>query len=295
MSVRELGLLVALGALWGASFIFIRVAVPALGPFVLVEMRVGLATVALIVYAVLAKKALKARHRWKEFILLGALNAAIPFTFISAAELKLTASLGAILNSTTPLFGALVAALWLGDAFTTRKVVGLLFGVAGVVVLVGWSPMTLDLALFLAVGASLTGALFYGIGSVYAKKNFGGIPPLGMAVGQLAGASVVMLPLAALDVPGEVPSPVVVVSLLSLALLSTAAAYLIYFRLLASVGPTKTLTVTFLVPVFGVLFGAILLDEPVGVGTVLGLVIILASLVFVNEVRLKRPPDDAAP
>ncbi|MGH3089405.1 MAG: DMT family transporter [Rubrobacteraceae bacterium] len=288
MSIKDLGLLTALGALWGASFIFIRVAAPALGPFALVEFRVFLAAAALAIYALVIGKALKIRHRWKGFLLLGGLNAAIPFTLISAAQLELTASFGAILNSTTPLFGALVAAVWIGDPLTTRKILGLVLGILGVAVLVGWSPMPVTLALALAVSASLTAALFYGIGSVYAKRNFTGIPPLGLAIGQLSGAAAVTMPVAAMDAPREVPSLVVAASVLALALLSTAVAYLIYFRLIASVGPTKTLTVTFLVPVFGVFLGALLLNEPVGGGTLTGLAIILASVFLVNEVRFRE-------
>ncbi len=288
VSLRDLGLLTALGALWGASFIFIRVAATPLGPFALVEFRVFIAALALAVYAIFLGKSLGIRNRWKGFILLGGLNAAMPFTLISAAQIELTASFGAILNSTTPLFGAMVAAIWIGERLTARKILGLVMGVVGVAVLVGWSSMPITLALVLAVGASLTASLFYGIGSVYAKRNFTGILPLGLAIGQLSGAALVVLPAAALDAPTEVPSLPVAASVLALALLSTAVAYLIYFRLIASVGPTKTLTVTFLVPVFGVFLGAIVLGESIGGGTLAGLAIILASVFLVNEVRLKK-------
>ncbi|AHY46077.1 EamA-like transporter family [Rubrobacter radiotolerans] len=299
MSLREFGMLLALGALWGASFVFIRVAAPALGPFVLVEGRVALASLALVAYlAVIGGLATlrPVRERWRGFLLLGTLNAAVPFVLISVAQLRLTASFGAILNSTTPLFAAVIGAVWLGDALTARKVVGLVFGIAGVAVLVGWSPIPVDALLFLAVLASLGAALFYGIGGSYAKKSFAGIPPLAMAVGQLGGAAVVVAPFAGAEAAtgGADLSAVVVASMLALALVSTAAAYLIYFRLLASVGPTKTLTVTLLVPVFGTFFGAALLAEPFGGGTLPGLVMILASVLFVNEVRFGKSPKQPA-
>jgi drug/metabolite transporter (DMT)-like permease len=288
VSLKDLGLLTALGALWGASFVLIRVAAPVLGPFALVEFRVLLAAAALAVYAIFLGKTLGIRKRWKGFILLGALNVAIPFSLISVAQLELTASFGAILNSTAPLFGAIVAAVWIGDPFTPRKVFGLVMGIVGVGVLVGWSPLPLTLALVLAVLALLTASLFYGIGSVYAKRNFTGMPPLGLAIGQLSGASLVVLPAAVAGFPREAPPVPVVASVLALALLSTAVAYLIYFRLIASVGPTKTLTVTFLVPVFGVFLGSLVLDEPIGGGTLFGLAIILASVFLVNEVRFRK-------
>lgn len=296
MSLRELGLLVTLGALWGGSFIFIRVSAAALGPFTLVEARVGIAVLVLFGYALALGAAgglNSVRKRWRGFLLLGALNAAIPFVLISAAQIELTASFGAILNSTTPMFGAIVAAVWLGDAMTVRKAAGLLLGIVGVGVLVGWSPIPLSAVVLLSIGASLVASLFYGLGSAYAKQSFRGIPSVGMAVGQLGGAAVVTLPFALYDV-GDVRvgdlSGAVIASVLGIALLSTSLAYLIYFRLLASVGPTKTLTVTFLVPAFGVILGALLLNEPIGGGTLPGLAIILASLLLVNEIRIKSGP-----
>src|SRR5215217_2088838 len=141
MATRDLGALFVLGALWGGSFIFIRVAAPVLGPFVLMDLRVLLAAVALILYAVAASRLPKLRYRWREFLVLGTLNAAIPFTLIAASEIELTASLAAILNSTTPLFTAVVAAAWIKDGLTVRRAVGLALGLVGVVVLVGWTPV----------------------------------------------------------------------------------------------------------------------------------------------------------
>jgi drug/metabolite transporter (DMT)-like permease len=259
MEARDLRALLLLGALWGASFLFIEVAVPTLGPVLLVDLRVLLAAGALVLCAVAVGSLPALRARWKEFLFLGGLNAAAPFTLIATSQLNLTASLAAILNSTTPLFGAVVAAVWIGEALTVRKAVGLLLGVAGVAVLVGLDPVPLSGVVLLAVGASLLAALCYALGGVYAKRTFSGVSPLGMGIGQQTGAAVILLPPAVATLPGELPSLAVVLSVLGLALLSTAVAYLLYFRLITSVGPTKTLTVTFLVPVFGVLFGVLLL------------------------------------
>ncbi len=289
MNVRDLGALFLLGALWGGSFVFIRVAVPTLGPALLMELRVFLAAAALVLYAAAVVRLGGFRSRWKQFLVLGGLNAALPFTLIAAAEINLSASLAAILNSTTPLFTAVVAALWIGESLTARKIAGLLLGVAGVTVLVGWNQQPVSGAVVLSVCASLAAALAYGLGGVYAKPAFSGVPPLTMAVGQQAAAAAILLPLAAATLPGETPSLTVVFSVLALALLSTALAYLLYFRLIVNVGPTKTLTVTFLVPVFGVLFGVLLLGEPFGPGTLLGMGIILASVALVACVRLGVP------
>jgi drug/metabolite transporter (DMT)-like permease len=280
---------------WGAAFLFIRVAVPALGPFPLVELRVGLAAVALILYVFAVGGMPKIRRRWRSFLVLGFLNTALPFSLISAAEIHLTASLAAILNSTTVMFTAIVAAVWMGDALTTRKLVGIVLGIVGVTVLVGWDPTPLNGVVLLSVAAMLFASLSYALGATYTKHSFSGIPPIGMAIGQLTAASALLLPLSAVSLPEEVPSLTVALCVLALALLSTAVAYLIYFRLIENVGPTSTVTVTLLVPVFGLLFGVLLLDEPFGLGTLAGLGIILFSVVIITGVSLpKRDQRSAA-
>jgi drug/metabolite transporter (DMT)-like permease len=286
MRHKDLGALMLLGALWGGSFLFIRVAVPALGPFVLMELRVGLAVVALTLYAVAVGRLSKLRARWREFLIIGTVNTAIPFSLIAAAEIYLTASLAAILNSTTVLFTALVAAVWMGDPLTMRKVVGVILGIVGVAVLVGWDPIELSGVILLSVGAMLAASLSYALGAVYIKRTFKGIPPLSMSLGQLTGGAIILLPLAAASLPGERPSAAVTLCVLGLALLSTAVAYLLYFRLIENVGPTSTVTVTLLVPLFGLLFGVLLLDEPFGWGTLAGLAIILSSVTLVTGIGL---------
>jgi drug/metabolite transporter (DMT)-like permease len=294
MRPRDFAGLIVLGALWGGSFLFIRVAVPALGPFFLVELRVGLAAAALFLYALAAGRLPKIRHRWRSFAVLGFLNAAVPFCLISAAEIHLTASLAAILNSTTVMFTAMVAAVWMGDALTARKVVGIVAGIVGVAVLVGWDPVPLNGVVLLSVAAMLGGSLSYALGATYAKWSFSGIPPLGMAIGQQAAAAALLLPLSVAGVPARAPSLAVVLCLLGLALLSTALAYLIYFRLIENVGPTNTTTVTLLVPVFGLLFGVLLLDEPFGPGTLAGLGIILSSIVLITGIGRGRSKQKAS-
>lgn len=293
MRPRDLAALILLGAIWGSSFLFIRIAVPALGPFGLIEVRVALAATALTLYAVALRRTPKLRYRWRQFLVLGTFNAAIPFSSIAAAEIHLTASLAAILNSTTVLFTALVAAAWIGEALTTRKVVGIVVGIVGVAVLVGWDPIHLNTITLLSVGASLVASLSYATGGVYVKRAFTDVPPLTMSIGQQAAAAVVLLPLAALTVPEKAPSPAVAVSAVALALMCTAIAYLIYFRLITNVGPTRTLTVTFLSPAFGVLFGVLILDEPFGLGTLAGLGIILVSVALVTGIRIGRTKDKA--
>jgi drug/metabolite transporter (DMT)-like permease len=288
MRPRDFAGLAVLGALWGGSFLFIRVAVPALGPFLLVELRVGLAAAALLLYALAAGRLPKIHSRWRSFLVLGFFNAAVPFSLISAAEIHLTASLAAILNSTTVMFTAMVAAVWMGDPLTARKLVGIILGIVGVTVLVGWDPTPLNGVVLLSVAAMLVASFSYALGATYVKRAFSGIPPLGMAIGQLGAATVILLPPSVASFPREAPSFPVALCMLGLALLSTAAAYLIYFRLIENVGPTSTVTVTLLVPVFGLLFGVLLLDEPFGSGTLAGLAIILFSVVLITGLSLPK-------
>ena len=285
MTARDLLSLVLLGVLWGASFLFIRVAVPALGPFPLVEARVTLAALALLLYGVALGRLPKLRAHWRRFLVLGLVNSAIPFSLIAFAERELTASLAAILNSTTVLFTAVVAVLWTGEALTSGKLFGVVLGVVGVAVLVGWDPVPLTATVLLSVGAMLLASLSYALGATYAKRAFADLPPTTMAVGQQAGAAAILLVPAAVSLPERSVSVVVGLAVLGLALLSTAVAYLLYFRLIENVGPTSTVTVTFLVPVFGLLFGVVLLDEPFGVGTLLGLATVLLSVAFVTGFR----------
>ena len=282
MSPRDVVALTVLGALWGASFLFIRVAVPSLGPVLLMELRLGIAAATLAIIAAAVGRLPKARARWKQFLFLGAVNAAIPFTLIAAAEIYLTASLAAILNSTTVMFTAIVSAVWMGDPLTARKAVGIVLGIFGVAALVGWDPVELNWAVLLSVAAILGASLSYAVGAVYVKRAFGGVPPLAMATGQLSAGAVVLLPLAAVSLPGEGPPFAAAISVLGLALLSTAVAYMLYFRLIENVGPTSTVTVTLLVPVFGLLFGVVLLGEPFGLGTLAGLGIVLFSVALVT-------------
>jgi drug/metabolite transporter (DMT)-like permease len=270
LTTRDLVALILLGALWGASFLFIRVAVPVFGPFPLVELRVAFAVVALLAYGAIIGRLPKLRAHWKRFLVLGLVNSAIPFSLIAFAEIELTASLAAILNSTTVRFTAVVAAVWTGEALTAGKAVGVVLGVTGVAALMGWDPVVLTGTVLLSIAAMLLASLSYALGATYAKRAFVDLPPLTMAVGQQAGAAMLLLVPAAASLPEQNLSVVAGLAVLGLALPSTAAAYLLYFRLIENVGPTSTVAVTFLVPVFGLIFGVLVLDEPFGRGHLWG-------------------------
>lgn len=284
---KDGGLLVLLASLWGASFLFMRVASAVLCPVVLIDLRVLIADLVLLLVAGVLRHRLRILHQWKAYLLLGALNAAIPFSLIAAAELSLDASWAAILNATTPLFTALVAYGWTHDPLTPRKLGGLALGIVGVAVLVGWNAHPITEHMIRAVGLSLTAALFYGIVGVFASRRFRGETPLTLAVGQQLAAGILLTPVAVFFLPHRLPGPSVIGSVLGLAVLSTSLGYLLYFRLIRQVGPVKTLGVTFLVPVFGVLWGWLFLHESVSIGTFMGLFVILFSVTMVTNIPLK--------
>lgn len=277
-------LLFAVAALWGASFMFIRVAVPALGPVALMEARVLIAGLVLLAIVIALRQQPAWRSDWKGYLVLGALSAAVPFTLIAAAELRITASLAAILNATTPLFTLLIGAARGQEILTPRRFRGVLVGVLGVGVVVGVGPLHLDASLFIGAGASLLAALLYAIGGVYARTRFATTAPTTVAAGQQLAAAVLLLPLSLVLPPSRQADLGVGVAVLLLGLACTALGFALFYRIMARLGPTGALSVTFLVPVFGLLWGSMFLDEHLTPGTALGLVIILAGVVLVARV-----------
>ncbi|MBY9077798.1 DMT family transporter [Paenibacillus sp. HN-1] len=293
MGRKDLFGLVLLALIWGSSFLFMRISSPVLGPVLTTELRVAIAAAALLLYARLAGIKLDIRGNWKAYLLLGGLNAALPFTLISAAELHLNASLAAILNATTPIFATLAAWWTGGERPGLNRAIGLVLGLGGVAVLVGWSPEPLDRAMIVSVLFSLGAALAYGFGGLYAARVGKGVPPLTVATGQQLGAAICLLPFLPAVPPREVPGALVILSILALALVCTAFAYLLYFRLIASIGPVKTVSVTFLVPVFGIFWGALFLKESIYLTTVAGLAVILAGIALISG-RVRKPGEKTA-
>jgi drug/metabolite transporter (DMT)-like permease len=288
MTIRNWGYLLLLGAIWGASYLFLRIATPVLGAFVVSALRVVIAAAALCLYAAARQQLPDLRAHWRALLILGGINAALPFVVIAWATAQLNASMASILNATTPLFTALIAALWIREPLGWSRIAGLLLGLTGVAILVGWSPLGMSSGVLLGVAGSLIGAIAYAVGGVYAKVRFRNVPALGMAIGQQAAASIWLIPLGAATWTASSPAWSVIGSILGLSLLSTAFGYLIYFDLMERVGPTNTLSVTFLVPVFGTFWGVIFLDEPLRLSLIVGMLTILAGIFLVTGLH-QRP------
>lgn len=275
MGPRDLVDLLVLGAIWGASFLFMRVAAPEFGAIPLIAARVGIAAVFLVL--VLARRSGLDRlfPNAPRLTLLGAVNSAIPFSLFAYAVLFVTAGFASVLNATAPLFGALVAFVWLRDRPAPARIAGLIVGFSGVLILV-WGRLSVasdDGGV--AVLAGLTAAVLYGISANYAKKRMSDIDPLVIATGSLIAATVLLAPLAFLYWPATPPTRVSWLSATLLGVFCTGIAYILYFRLLSRIGPAKTLAVTYLIPAFGVLWGHLFLHESVSTSMIAGCAVIL--------------------
>ena len=283
--------LLTLAALWGGSFAFIRVAVPALGPAWLAWARVALAFIALFAVALARRDLPSLSAHWRGYLILGAVNSALPFALYAFAEQYVTASTAAILNATSPFFGALGGAIWLGEPLGARRLAGMGLGLAGVVLLVGWQPEPWTVGLLAGIFACLGAALCYGAGGVYAKARMASAPSFAIALYSLLAATIVLAPGLAFTPLPATPTPLVAANVLALALAATAVAYLIYFRLIRDVGPSRALTVTFLIPPFGLLWGVAFLDEKLTANTLSGCALILAGTWF--ALRSSPPASDS--
>jgi drug/metabolite transporter (DMT)-like permease len=275
VKTRDLIDLLVLGAIWGASFLFMRVAAPEFGAIPLIAARVGIAAIFLIMVLAQRGGLLHLYPNAARLTLLGAVNSAIPFSLFAYAVLSVTAGFASVLNATAPLFGALVAFIWLRDRPAPTRIAGLVVGFAGVLVLVWGRLSVASDGGGVAVLAGLSAAVLYGISANYAKKRMSDIDPFVIATGSLIAATVLLFPLALLYWPATPPSRLSWVSAILLGVICTGVAYILYFRLLSRIGPSKTLAVTYLIPAFGVLWGHLLLHEPVTTSMVVGCAVIL--------------------
>lgn len=273
-----------LAAVWGGSFLLMRVAVPEFGPIWLIELRVLLASLVLLPLVVHQGLWAMGCRYWRELLITGALNSAVPFVLLAYTALSLPSGFTSILNATAPLFGAGIALVGLKEQFSKRQLVGLAMGFTGVVVLLGRQPAALSGGFLLAAIAGLSAALMYATAAPYARKHLSHLPALVITTGSQVAATVVLLPLLPFSVPSAMPSTQSMLAVLALALLSTAFAYMLYFRLIAIMGATRALTVGYLIPLFAMLWGALLLGEVITAAMGLGCGLILLGTAIANQV-----------
>ncbi|MBI4756979.1 MAG: DMT family transporter, partial [Betaproteobacteria bacterium] len=230
------------------------------------------------------RRGLAARAHWRHYLVMGLINSALPFLLFAYAAQTLSASLLSILNSTAPIFGAVVAALWLRTPVSRPAMAGLALGLAGVVLLVGGGVSVAERGVPAALAAALVAPLCYALASAYAKTTSAAVEPFDNAHGSMWAAALLVLPLMPLAPMRHVPAAGDWLAVALLGVVCTGAAYLMYFRLIRDVGPVRALSVTFLIPVFGVLWGALFLGEPVGWSLLLGGALVLMGTALTNGV-----------
>ena len=283
MNAADTARLVALAAIWGASFIFLRIVTPVLGPVWTAEFRVLLGGLALLAWLRMIGFDPAFGRYWRAYVAVGAINAALPFTLFGFAAIHLPASILAILNSTSPMFDMLFGALFAGERVTAKKLLGLSAGALGVALVVRPGDMATGPMFGWAIGAALGACACYGMTGVVIRHFGKDAPPRGMAVGNQLAAAVILLPLLPLLPPTGMPTLVVAGNVLGLALLAGAVAYLLYFRLIADVGALRALTVTFLIPVFGTFWGWLFLNEALPAAAFAGGALIVAGTVLITR------------
>ncbi|BBB24833.1 DMT family transporter [Amphritea japonica] len=295
MNIKSLLQLCLLAALWGGSFLFMRVAAPVIGPAILIELRLLLAALFLLVVAFFLKRSLKLRRHWKHYSMLGWFNSALPFLLLAYAAQTLSASLLSILNATAPIWGTLLIAIRFNKPITLKVSIGLLAGVCGVGLLLGFDPTLVEEGSWIAITAALCAAFSYGIATCYAQ-GAGTVEPFANAHGSMWAGSLLLLPLLPFFPAQTSNEPQIIGSVLLLGVLCTGIAYLLYFKLIADIGAASALTVVFMVPLFGVLWGHLFLDELIGWHTVSGALIILFGVALVTgfsplKLWQKRSPE----
>ncbi|CCQ12830.1 Permease of the drug/metabolite transporter (DMT) superfamily [Pseudoalteromonas luteoviolacea B = ATCC 29581] len=278
--------LILLGAIWGGSFLFMRIAVPSLGPSYLIEFRVLFAALTLSLIAFVTRRAIKTSGLTQHYIILGLFNSALPFLLFAYAAQYVSASVLSVLNSTAPFWGVIIAAIWLKHEITLRTIVGCICGLLGVAALVNLQTLPSFEAL-LPILAALGATCCYGIASNYTKIA----PKVGTfdnAHGNLWASTVLVLPMLSFSPMPEMPTTNIFFAVLALGVVCTGIAYILYFKLIELLGAAQALTVTFLIPLFGILWGHVFLDEPIGPNTLIGALLVIMGVMLVTGVKVQQ-------
>lgn len=283
MTLRQFLLLTILAALWGGSFLFMRLSSPSLGPFVVTAARLYFASIFMVLIIKTTTEIKLRSLPWKKLCFVGLFNSAIPFTLFAYGEVHLSASLGSILNGTTPIFTALLATLYFHEKYRLMQSIGFVLGITGVIIIVGWHPVPLNFGNVSAIIACIVASFCYGIGGLFAATKIRGYPPLALAFGQLSTAAIMLTPFMLYTLPHQIPSTKIIISLFNLGIFCTGFAFLIYYYLIREMGASKTLTVSYIAPIFGMLWGFLFLGEQIHLTYVIGLVTILSGIFLISR------------
>lgn len=277
--------LMLLAAMWGSSFMFMRIAVPALGPGWMLEIRVLSATLFLFAVTRFMREPLHGRRHWKHYLVLGVFNTAVPFYAFAWASQALPASMLAIINSTAPLWAVIVGVIWRKKPITSRALLGLCCGVGGVALIVGMGNLGLKADAFVYVGVAMIASVCYAIASSYAEFAKS-VPPFANAHGSLWAAAILVtlfMPLSPLPVEW---TQTAVAAALTMGVLCSGVAYLLYYHLLSVIGAPSAMTVGYLIPLWGVFWGWLFLEEAVGWHTLGGAALVLIGTALVTGLRI---------
>ncbi|QXI30003.1 DMT family transporter [Pseudomonas vanderleydeniana] len=285
MNPADIVRMFSLAAVWGASFLFMRIIAPVLGAFPTAFFRVSIAAVGLLAILALMRVKWDFKGKFRVCLMLGVINSGLPATLYSVAAKVLPAGYSSIFNATTPLMGVLIGGLFFHEKLSLNKLLGIFLGLFGVAVLTRAGPVAFDLQLLMGAGACLLATTSYGFAGFLTRRwldHQGGLDPRLSALGSMCGATLAILPFFATSAITQPPASwggfEVWGALLGLGLICTAFAYIIYFKLLSNIGPVKSMTVTFMIPAFGVLWGALFLDEPLSMAHLYGGVLIAVAL-----------------
>jgi drug/metabolite transporter (DMT)-like permease len=275
-----------LAALWGSSFLFMRMGAAEFGPLATAWTRVGVATLFLFPFMLWQGHWALFKSKWKIILGFGVFNSALPFSLFAYAVMHISTGLSAILNAAVPLFAAVVAWLWLGERLNRWRIAGLFIGFMGVTLLASnqtsfhstANPDASPWGQYTAIAACLLATLCYAISGSFTKKFMPNLPPLVSSTGSQLGASLALALPALGALPEAMPSTQAWLSLIMLGVACTGIAYILYFRLVNRAGPAKALTVTFLIPVFALIYGVAFLNESVTLSMVLlGVVVVFGT------------------
>ena len=283
MQFKHYALLIFLAAIWGASFLFLRISSPEFGPFALIFLRTFIAALALLpVFWGSYSMRVLYRH-WPTFVVVGGVGTALPFVLISYSALQLSAGFMSIINAMVPLSSTVIAYFMLKESFSLRQFIGLFSGVIGVAVMSYERFDTQDLLLSLPIVAGLASTVFYAYSSCFSKLKLGALSAIEVAFGSQVYGALLTLPLALFFWPAAMPGAQAWFSLIMLAVICTSLALVFFFHLIKSVGVGNTLLVTYLIPLFGVLWGYLLLQESVQISLLMGAVFILFGVGYASR------------
>ncbi len=289
MSARHIGLLLLLGAIWGASFMFIKIGVNELGPFTFAALRVLTGSLVLLGILLAKKQTLPRDGRtWRAFAFLGVFNVLVPFGLIAWGEKSIPSGIAAILNASMPLFTLLLAAAFDKEQITIGRILGLLLGFAGILILMLPQLDSQQKTNIWGELAVIVAVISYAVATVFAHRNTGHVNPLTASFGQISMGFLCLTPFALTEHPWTVtPSLKVVMAVLAIGVFGTAIAYLIYFRLVQEGGATLASLVTFISPLFGIVYGRLVLGERISWVALISLACILGSIMLIRGAPLK--------